>query len=721
MDVTPEKLPVHVLGMFTDRMADKITDRLYAKCLVLDDGKERLAIVVVDSCMMPRDLLDRAKELAREKSGLRTDRMMISATHTHSAPSAMGGLGTPPDEEYVKFLPGRIAEGIARAVQNLAPARIGWAVVQDYEHTHCRRWIRRPDALVQDPFGEFTGRAHMHPGYQNPESIGPSGPVDPDLSVVSVQSPEGRPIALLANYSMHYYDSVPISADYFGRFAEKIARLIGVDPQAAESPSAVPSPLNGERVRVRGEVDPARAPTPSPPFVAMMSQGTSGDQMWMDYGAPKKDPGLDKYSEEVAQVAFKAYQSIQYLDWVPLKMAEAKLTLGFRLCDEKRLAWAKKLVAAMQGRLPKTLPEVYAYEQVYLHARPTAELKLQAIRIGDLGIATFPNEVYAITGLKLKAQSPLQPTFNIELANGAEGYIPPPEQHKLGGYTTWAARTAGLEVDAEPRITETLLRLLEEVSGRQRCKLVERRSDYAKAVLASKPAAYWRLSEFNAPVARDSSGHKVPATYEGGVALHLEGPQSPALCGGAGINRSAHLAGGRLIATLPRLGDRYSAEFWFWNGLPNHFRDVTGWLFGRGDESAGERLGITGTNARPGRLFVRTGGDLRLTAVGPTEILPRTWQHVVLVRDGDRLAVYLNGRPEVSGAAVPSPRSRSSQVCFGSGNDPAGPTFEGKLDEIAIYARALEPRTIAQHYAKAGLATAARPSAMRNREEKATR
>ena len=39
----------------------------------------------------------------------------------------------------------------------------------------------------------------------------------------------------------------------------------------------------------------------------------------------------------------------------------------------------------------------------------------------------------------------------IELANGGDGYIPPPEQHLLGGYNTWPARSAGLEVGAEPR------------------------------------------------------------------------------------------------------------------------------------------------------------------------------------------------------------------------------------------------------------------------------
>jgi hypothetical protein len=235
-----------------------------------------------------------------------------------------------------------------------------------------------------------------------------------------VQSPEGRPIALLANYSMHYYDSPLLSADYYGRFADKIGKLVGAG--------------NGE-----------------PAFVGIMSQGTSGDLMWMDYSQPKTDIGCEAYAEAIARIAHEAYERIKYRDSVPLVMREAKLTLAYRVPNEQRLTWARKLAGDLNGRLPKTLPEVYALEQIYLHEKQRTELKIQALRIGDLGIAAIPNEVFAITGLKIKAQSPLQPTFNIELANGAEGYIPPPEQHKLGGYTTWPARPAGLEPQAEPR------------------------------------------------------------------------------------------------------------------------------------------------------------------------------------------------------------------------------------------------------------------------------
>jgi len=55
-----------------------------------------------------------------------------------------------------------------------------------------------PGQDSQGPFGNPTVRANMHPGYENPDAVGPCGPVIPALTVVSVQSPAGLPIALLA-------------------------------------------------------------------------------------------------------------------------------------------------------------------------------------------------------------------------------------------------------------------------------------------------------------------------------------------------------------------------------------------------------------------------------------------------------------------------------------------------------------------------------------------
>ena len=478
--------------------------------------------------MMPRELLDHAKELAHEKTGIPIERILISATHTHSAPAAMGALGCPPDTNYVALLPGRIAESIERAVKQLEPARIGWNVIDDHEHTFCRHWIRRPDKMLDDPFGQRNVRANMHPGYQNPDAIAPAGPVDPALTVVSVQSRNGRPIAVLANYSMHYYGAEPVSADYFGRFAVALAKRIGAEA-----------------------VDP--------PFVAIMSQGTSGDQMWMDYGQAKKDPGLDSYADAVARFAQQAYQSITYHDWVSLAMAETKLVLGRRVPDERRLAWAKAIVDRMGNRdIPNSLPEVYAKEAIFLHDEPRRELKLQAIRIGDLGIAAIPNEVFAITGLKIKASSPFETTMNIELANGSEGYIPPPEQHALGGYTTWPARTAGLEVQAEPRIVEAVLAIARAGRGQTAPRLPRCLTAHMPGLSSPR-----NLSPTGGPMRCRGQWPLIPAVTPIMLAtralspIYLPGPGAAGLSAGKSLNRAVYLAGGRLKAELESLPDTF--------------------------------------------------------------------------------------------------------------------------------------------------------------------
>ena len=364
---------------------------------MLDDGKIRLAIVVVDTCMMTRELIDDAKALAASATGITMERMLISATHTHSAPSAMACLGTSVDANYAKWLPGKIADGIALAVKKLAPARIGWTATDHWEQTNCRRWITRPDKMQDDPFGEKTVRAMMHPGYENPDYIAPAGPIDPGLSLISVQALDGRPLALLANYSMHYFGAPALSADYYGRFSE------GIPPTHWRS---------------------RRRPGVRRHHVARHQWRLSLDGL---QPAPEKDfPG--SIQETMMRTAAEAVKGIDHWEYVSLAMAETKLTLRRRLADEARLAWARKIVTEMGDRIPKDRVEVYAREQVLLAAEPERELKLQAVRIGDFGITAIPNEVYAITGLKLKAQSPLQPTMNIELANGSDGYIPPPEQ-----------------------------------------------------------------------------------------------------------------------------------------------------------------------------------------------------------------------------------------------------------------------------------------------------
>ncbi len=660
VDVSPIKLPVISSGSFLTRSGSVIHDRLFARALALDDGTTHLVLMVVDTLFVPRDLCDEVKEAASKESGVPAENIMISATHSHSAGSLVGCLGTDADVDYVNQIRPQLVECIVKAVANFQPAQIGWSSEIDEQDTHCRVFIRRPDCIGVDPFGEKTIRVMMHPGYRNPQYIGPSGPVDNELSVLSVRSLDGKPIGILANYSMHYFGSAAVSADYFGDFVRVISEKIAADDDS---------------------------------FVAMMSNGTSGDLHWMDYTRPRKNVGRTDYAESVAAVAMRAYERIEYRDRVELKAAERCLTLNRRVPDEKRWAWAQELLEEMDGRIPRTRPEVYAREAKFLKDDPVRELKLQAICIGDLGIAAIPNETYSITGLKLKLRSPMPDMFNIELANGTEGYIPPPESLPLGGYNAWPARTAGLQVDAETIITDTLLSMFEKLSGKKRKTLDLSEAPYAKKVLERKPLAYWRLGEIDGTVAEDVSDAGNHGQFETGHLFYLDGPERDDLRCDDQESRAVQFVGGRMKATLDELGDDYTVEFFFWNGLPNDNRPITGYMFSRGpdgdDDCPGDHLGICGTwfgEREQGRLIFFNGNDKDEALTGGPVIEPKTWNHVRLVRQGEQLRVYLNfdNEPIISGRASATRPNGCTDVFIGGRSDNVA-NFEGRIADAAIF------------------------------------
>lgn len=442
-NITP-RLGVSINGGFTDHRAEHVHDELYARCLVLDDGNSQIGLVVCDNCLMPGALLDMAKHEAHGHLRITPDRMLISATHTHSAPSVVSVFQSDADLDYAEFLVSRISDGIRRAVNHLAPAKIGWGVGREPSQLNNRRWRMKPGAIPPNPFGR-TDQVRMNPPPGSADLVEPAGPTDPDVSLLAVTTVEGRPLAVFANYSLHYVGGVPgstISADYYGAFAESLARLIGID-----------------------------ATRNDPPFVAIMSNGASGDANNINFRrpAPRQQPyeQMRHVAHSVASEAARVWKQIKFQDHAPLDMSEARLTLGRRLPAADEVARAKTILARARGPQLQTPEEVYANETLQMAEWPkTKETVVQAIRIGGLGIAALPCEVFAETGLAIKAASPLRPTFTISLANDYAGYLPPPAQHRLGGYETWRARSSYLEVEAEPKLRGKAIELLTALARR---------------------------------------------------------------------------------------------------------------------------------------------------------------------------------------------------------------------------------------------------------------
>ncbi|MCH1439902.1 MAG: LamG domain-containing protein, partial [Rubripirellula sp.] len=373
-------------------------------------------------------------------------------------------------------------------------------------------------------------------------------------------------------------------------------------------------------------------------------------------------------------------------------MAESRIPMKYRVPNRQLLEWSQRIVDAMEADAPKDRLEVYAREQVLLDKMQSTEIVVQAIRLGDIVIASTPNETYALTGLKLKAQSPFPKTMVIELANGADGYIPPPEQHLLGGYNTWAARSAGLEVTAEPRIVATAVNLLETVTQKPRRQPRETTGKAANQLLAAKPVAYYRFAETEPPVLVDQSGNHHDGVYEPGVCFYLPGPATPGqqYTLGGNVNRCVHFAGGRARTRLASLTNSYCVSMAFWNGMPNDARATTGWLLSNDYPHAisqnGEHLGISGSGpgSTPGRLMLQQG--TAAPVLGKTEIPRWTWNHLLFVNDGKRLRVYLNKnpKPEIDVAIEPL-GNREVATFFIGGRSDNQANFEGRIDEVAFF------------------------------------
>ncbi len=456
VNITPP-LGELIVGGFSPLPADDVHDELHARTIVLTerlakpanaigagaelDPERTLVIVVCDNVGISREVFDSAKQALQKDLGLLPSHMLMAATHTHSATSARSRNAMVTNsslEPYQSFLSRRIADSVRLAVKRLTPAKVGWGSVDEPSELFNRRWFVAEEAERHNPFGGID-RVRMNPGGAATLEK-PAGPTDPQVSFISLQTLDGRPLAVLANYSLHYVGGVPartISADYFAVFANRLTELLGVEKQ-------------------------------SPGFVGILSNGTSGDVNNINFR--QRGPSLPNYEKMqrvgdlIARRVHEAMSRIEYHTDVTLAAASSELTLGVRKPTADMLTYADKILAQ-----PDTAPKFHAQERVYAEriklqaeAGDTVDVTLQVLRIGPLGIAAIPFEVFTETGLEIKERSPLKPSFTMELANGSFGYLPTPPQHELGGYETWLG-TNKVEIQASTKIVERLMELFQKV------------------------------------------------------------------------------------------------------------------------------------------------------------------------------------------------------------------------------------------------------------------
>ena len=420
-----------IIGGFAPIPATHVHDELHARCLVLDDGKTRLALVVCDLLGVSSVVSVEARKQISEKTGIPSENVLVCGTHTHSACSALAKPSDLKPDEYQRFVVQRIADGVQCAANQLRPAVVGWGTVEVPEHLNNRRWFLKAGTMPPNPFGAID-KVRMNPAVGSPDLVEPAGPIDPVVTILSLREPEGKPIAVFTAYSLHYVGGVGpghISADYYGMYCRELERLLQAERQ-------------------------------DPPFVAMMANGTSGDVNNIDFRKPRGPRAAYEQMRYVAHdVAAKVHGALPHIphrDAAVLCAKLQELTLATRRPTEEQMAWAKRTLAEPAQKPGVDLSRIYAERTLRLAESPaTIPLTLQVLRIGDLTLGTMPCEVFAEVGLEFRKRCPRQPAALASLAHGYEGYLPTPRHFDLGGYETWLG-TNRLEPQASVKMLDAL-------------------------------------------------------------------------------------------------------------------------------------------------------------------------------------------------------------------------------------------------------------------------
>jgi len=444
VDVSPTVTPFQLRS----GKSSFVHDPLHVRAVAFECGEGRAVICLIDAIGIGREMSDIAKSRASDKTGWKAEDMLICATHTHTAPK--GGEGMPGREAYDKLKYEKLEEAIVQAIQSMEPARVGFSSEDEPSEVRNRRWFLQPGTMPPNPLGE---QDQVKTNANRNHLVKPAGPIDPEICVIDVRTNRHKPLALIANYALHYVGGVPkkvdengrevgmASADYFGEFSRIMPyRLGGVNP-----------PAN---------------------FVAMMTNGASGDinnLVFTGSRAPRSPfEQIRIVASKAADASWRAVRKIENYDTKPLiATRQREVDLPYREPDEREISLAKGLLnrtrqerEAINSRTTSVATRVIEYAKPE-HPR-TEPVLIQAFRIGDQAIVSMPFEVLVEIGLEIKKKSPFEHTFLIELANGGYGYLPPPNQHKLGGYETWLG-TSRFQPQSSEILIKHLLEMLTEL------------------------------------------------------------------------------------------------------------------------------------------------------------------------------------------------------------------------------------------------------------------
>ena len=417
-DITPNR-SVILFGQFYPRISEVVHDSITVTALVLTDKNEQAIMVSCDLCEIPPYILDRCREEIHKRiPEIDVSKVILNATHTHTAPSLLEGVYPPPPDyvmtptEYADFFVSRVAEAVVEAWNNRAIGAVSWG----FGHAvvgHNRRVVYFDDISLRPGYksmdgGIIDGTSKMYGDTNDPNFSHIEGYEDHSVDMLFTWDPTGNLTGIIINLASPSQETEQeryISADFWSEIRTEVRKRYG------------------ERIFILAQCSSAGDQSPH-----LLLYKQAEDRMLKLRGLNMREEIGRRVANAVEDVLPYAQKDIQTT--LPFKHMVKIINLKRRLVTEEELARIKEEYSRLEkwqtkdpieesirfvsmGRC-KAIIERYEEQK----GQKTLPMELHVIRLGDIAFATNGFELFLDYGLRIKARSPAIQTFIVQLGPG---------------------------------------------------------------------------------------------------------------------------------------------------------------------------------------------------------------------------------------------------------------------------------------------------------------
>ncbi len=434
-------------GYYSVRISEGVADDLEATALALKTEDTTVLLISADVISFPTSVAHRYREAIAAATGLPKEAILLHGTHIHSGPYLYHPkTGAPHPEghdalidEYLAFLGHRLVDVALAAIEDLAPARMGFSVGRAENISFIRRFRMK------------DGSIRTNPGLGNPDILEPLGTVEERATSVRFDR-EGKNNILLFHFGTHpdVVGGRRFSADWPG-FARRTLE--------AALPGTSAIFFNGAQGDVN-HINVNLANTEYPDGVRMCFGRATGYEHARHMGRALAGSILAVYDKPI----YRDVESLTFCEktvsYFANKGTPEQLPEAHRIADLYDAGRANEL--PYEG-MERTTVIAEACRMVALENKPdTFEMPMIALAIGDVAIVGLPGEIFTGIGSGIRAAEgeDFSLVLPLCLVNGSEGYFPMKDAYDEGGYE---AKTSHYKSGTAEKMIEDGRSILKEI------------------------------------------------------------------------------------------------------------------------------------------------------------------------------------------------------------------------------------------------------------------